>query len=60
MDTTATYKILKYAFKFYFSEKVRLDISCEASARQMIHIKCQTLVSLKNKAEYFRIVCFSF
>ena len=26
-----------------------LDISCESSARQTIHMKCQTLFSLKTK-----------
>ena len=38
-------------FKFfsYFSEKTSLDISCESSAKQMIHMKCQDLFSLKNK-----------
>ena len=29
-----------------FSEKIRLDISCESSARQRIHTKDQTLFSL--------------
>ena len=34
---------------FYnLSEKIRLDISCKFSARQVIHIKCQALFSLKN------------
>ena len=27
-------------FFFYFSEKTSLDISCESSAKQMIHMKC--------------------
>ena len=31
-----------------FSEKIRLVISCESSAKQMIHMKCQVLFSLKN------------
>ena len=38
-------EILK--FDCYFSEKIRLDISCELSARQMIHMKYQALSSLK-------------
>ena len=34
---------------FLFSEKkTRLDISCESSAWQKIHMKCQDLFSLKN------------
>ena len=42
-------------FFFYFSEKTSIDISCESSAWQMIHMKCQDLFSLKNnkkKIEY--------
>ena len=31
-----------------FTEKIKLDTLCELSALQMIHMKCQTLVSLKN------------
>ena len=34
---------------FYFSEKTSLDISCESSAWQMIHMKCQDLFSLNFK-----------
>ena len=30
------------------SEKIKLNISCESSARQMIHMKCQALFSLNN------------
>ena len=37
-----------FYFLFYFSEKTSLDISCESSAWQMIHMKCQDLFSLKN------------
>ena len=33
---------------FLFSEKIRLDNSCESSAWQMIHMKCQVLSYLKN------------
>ena len=36
-----------------FSEKTSLDISCESSAWQTIHIKCQGLFSLKNKKIFF-------
>ena len=38
--TTATGDSLEYFF-VVFSEKIRLDISCESSARQRIHIKHQ-------------------
>ena len=38
---------------FYFSEKTSIDISCESSAWQMIHMKCQDLFSLKNKKKGF-------
>ena len=34
---------------FYFSEKASLDIACESSAKQTIHMKCQDLFSLKKK-----------
>ena len=30
----------------YFSEEMRLGISCESSPWQMIHMKCQVLFSL--------------
>ena len=40
----------KYFF-IVFSEKIRLDVSSESSARQRIHIKNQALVSLKGKSE---------
>ena len=33
----------------FFSKKVRLDISCESSAKQMIHIKYQALILKKKK-----------
>ena len=33
------------------SEKIRLDSSCESSARQRIHIKHQTLFSLKDESK---------
>ena len=42
-------------FYYYFSEKIRLDISCESSARQMIHMKYQALISLKNKEKIMRM-----
>ena len=29
--------------------KINLDILCDSFAKQMIHIKCQDLFSLKNK-----------
>ena len=55
----ATHSPLKHQAKFvaenilkifsYFSEKTSLDISCELSAKQTIHMKCQDLFSLKNK-----------
>ena len=38
--TTAADDIHQYFFIF-FSEKIRLDISCESSARQKIHMKFQ-------------------
>ena len=37
-----------FFFFFFFREK-SLDISCESSAKQTIHMKCQDLFSLKIK-----------
>ena len=34
---------------FYISGKIKFYISCESSAWQMIHMKCQDLFPLKNK-----------
>ena len=45
-----------FIYFFYFSEKTSLDISCESSAWQMIHMKCQDLFSLKNKKKIFRML----
>ena len=42
--TTAADDIHKYFFH-YFSEKIRLDVSSESSARQRIHMKNQALFS---------------
>ena len=33
---------------FIYIEKIRLGIKCEQHARQMIHLKCRALFSLKN------------
>ena len=35
----------------YFSEKTRLDVSSESSARQRIHMKIQALFSSKDKVK---------
>ena len=40
-------------FFFFFSEKLSLGISCESSAKQMIHMKCQDLLSLEKKNQTF-------
>ena len=42
---------LKYFF-FFFSEKIRLDITCEWSVQQMIHMKCQPY----HKAIFLRLL----
>ena len=53
-DNKAPFKIFEddilrymYLFVFAFQRKIRFDISCELSAWQMIHMKCQNLFSLK-------------
>ena len=40
-----------YIFFHCFSEKIRLDVSSESSARQRIHMKNQALFSLKDKSK---------
>ena len=47
---TAADDIHKYFF-VVFSEKIRLDVSSESSARQRIHMKHQALFSLKEKSK---------
>ena len=39
-------------FFYYFSEKIRLDLSCEALARQTVIMKCQVLFSLAFHVTY--------
>ena len=46
--TTAADEILNFSF-YYFSEKISLNISCELSAKQTIHMKYQYWFSLKRK-----------
>ena len=43
---TAADNSLEY-FSIVFQIKIRLDISCEFSARQRVHMKHQALLSLK-------------
>ena len=40
-----------YFVYFYSTKKIRLDISCESSAQQRIHMKYQVLFSLKNNEQ---------
>ena len=47
--TTAADNIHKYFL--LFSEKIRLDVSSESSARQRIHMKNQVLFSSKDKSK---------
>ena len=48
--TTAADDIHKHCF----SEKIRLDVSSESSARQRIHMKNQALFSSKDKSKKFK------
>ena len=45
--TTAAYHMLYRSF--FFSEKIKLDMSCESSATQTIYMKCQGLLCAKIK-----------
>ena len=47
-------------FNFYLSKKIRIDISCESSARQRIHMKYQILFSLENNEKIFKNVVSAF
>ena len=40
---------------YYFSEKIRFDISCELAARQTIYIKCEALFSLRKKSNKIKV-----
>ena len=51
---TAADSILEYFFH-RFSERIRLDISFESSARQKIHIKHQALFSSKDKRKKIKV-----
>ena len=39
----------------FFSEKIRLDVSVESSARQRIHMKNQALFSSKDKSKKLKM-----
>ena len=52
--TTAADDIHKYIFHC-FSEKIRLDVSSESSARQRIHMNNQALFSLKDKSQKIKM-----
>ena len=59
---TAADDIHKYFFIVFFSEKIRLDVSSESSARQRIHMKNQALFSSKDKSKKLkcRLIRFLF
>ena len=60
-DDNFFYFIFFFFFFFFFSEKTSLDISCELSAKQTIHMKCQDLFSLgKKKKKKMNVVCYKF
>ena len=49
-----------FFFYFYLLKTIRLDVLCESSARQRIHMKYHVLFSLKNNEEIFmNVVCCS-
>ena len=58
--TTAVDDNFFILFFFYYSEKASLEISCELSAWQMIHMKCQDLFSLKIKKNLLNVICYKF
>ena len=56
-NTTATDDILKK--KKSFSEKTRLDIPCDSSAGQRIHMEYPALFSLKHKNKITKVLSAS-
>ena len=58
--TTAADNIHIKIFFHCFSEKIRLDVSSESSARQRIHMKNQCLFSLKDKREKLKCCLLQF
>ena len=57
--TTAADDIHKY-FSYCFSEKIRLDVSSESSARQRIHMKNPALFSSKDKSKKLKCCLLQF
>ena len=57
--TTAADNIHKDFFHC-FSEKIRLDVSSESSARQRIHMKNQALFSSKDKSKKLKCCLLQF
>ena len=58
--TTAADDSLEYfLIGFFFSDKIMLDISCESSAWQRIHMKYQALFCSKDKSNK-SVVCCNF
>ena len=51
---TAADDSLEYFF-IVFSDKIMLDISCESSAWQRIHMKYQALLSSKDKSKKMKV-----
>ena len=57
--TTAANDIHKHFFNC-FSEKIRLDVSSESSARRRIHLKNQALFSSKDKNKKLKCLLLQF
>ena len=57
--TTAADDTYKYFFNC-FSEKIRLDVSSESSARQRIHLKNQALLFSKDKSKKLKCYLLQF
>ena len=53
--TTAADNSLEFFFIVFFSGKIRLDISCESSARLRIHMIYQALFSSTDKSK--SVIC---
>ena len=57
--TAAADNSFNFCLCVYFYKKISLGISCESSANQMIHMKCQVIFSLQNDLKNWNVVCYN-
>ena len=57
-DDSADEKIDDVFFKAYFSQRRNFHISCKLFPQETISMKCEGLISWKNKKKYFKMLSF--